>query len=237
MDASAWLGMVYLAKRLSAVSCGVVDEGWLSKPNFLAVDLAVDPAVADSARIYVSAGQGMRASLARNADFFPHHGRQAILGNSAPQALDIHHPLASPALWWVTTAVVALTIAVFALHRHLRSHHLRSRVRYDLLPTATFEPSMPGVVGFAHQLGRVRPVHGWVPKSAVGVRIGFSTDDQFGKMTMSVEGRKAITGVINKLVYPQVEIRRSSPAVETGQGETAPVGEGEVSSVANERAR
>ncbi|WP_409494715.1 hypothetical protein [Amycolatopsis sp. cmx-11-12] len=140
---------------------------------------------------------------------FP-HGCQAIQGTSAPKALDIHHVLAEPALWWVTTAVVAILIAVFVLHRHLRSHHLRSRVSYDLLPTATFDPSLQGVLAFAHQLGRVRPVHGWVPKSAVGVRVRFSTDEVFGKLTMSVEGRESITGVINKLTYPEVEIRRNA---------------------------
>ncbi|WP_410665283.1 hypothetical protein [Amycolatopsis sp. lyj-84] len=126
-----------------------------------------------------------------------------------PKALDPHHVLAEPALWWVTAAVVAILIAVFVLHRHFRSHHLRSRVRFDLLPTATFDPSLQGVLSFAHQLGRVRPVHGWVPKGAVGVRIRFSTDEYLGKMTMSVEGRESITGVINKLSYPEVEIRRS----------------------------
>ncbi|UOZ07018.1 hypothetical protein [Amycolatopsis sp. WQ 127309] len=39
------------------------------------------------------------------------------------------------------TSVVAILIAVFVLHRHIRSHHLRFRVRFDLLPTATFDPS------------------------------------------------------------------------------------------------
>ncbi|UUV29887.1 hypothetical protein NQK81_34770 [Amycolatopsis roodepoortensis] len=140
---------------------------------------------------------------------FP-HGRQAIQGTSAPKALDLHHVLSEPALWWVTTAVVAILIAVFVLHRHFRSHHLRSRVSYDLLPTATFDPSLQGVLAFAHQLGRVRPVHGWVPKAAVGVRVRFSTDEVFGKLTMSVEGRESITGVINKLTYPEVEIRRNA---------------------------
>ncbi|MFI7114953.1 hypothetical protein [Amycolatopsis sp. NPDC049868] len=139
---------------------------------------------------------------------FP-HGRQAIHGTSAPKALDLHHALTEPALWWVTAEVVAILIAVFVLHRHLRSHHLRSRVSYDLLPTATFDPSLQGVLAFAHQLGRVRPVHGWVPRSAVGVRVRFSTDEAFGKLTMSLEGRESITGVINKLTYPEVEIRRN----------------------------
>ncbi|MFD9961715.1 hypothetical protein [Amycolatopsis sp. NPDC058986] len=104
-----------------------------------------------------------------------------MMGNSAPQALDIHYLLASSALWWVTTAVVALTIAIIVLHRHFRSRHLRSKVGYDLLPTTSFDPSLQGVLGFAHQLGRVRPVHGWVPKAAVGVRIRFSTDDLTGR--------------------------------------------------------
>jgi hypothetical protein len=117
--------------------------------------------------------------------------------------------IASGAFWWVTTAVAATLIAVFVLHRHFRSHHLRSRVRFDLLPTATFDPSPQAVLAFAHQLGRARPVHGWVPRSVVGVRIRFSTDPEFGKMVMSVEGRESVTGVLNKLVYPDVAIRRT----------------------------
>ncbi|WP_410608392.1 hypothetical protein [Amycolatopsis sp. lyj-109] len=42
-------------------------------------------------------------------------------------------------------------------------------------------------------------------------------------MVMSVEGRESVTGVLNKLVYPDVEIRRV-------QGEAAVGDEGEVSS-------
>ncbi|SEF37132.1 hypothetical protein SAMN05421837_112245 [Amycolatopsis pretoriensis] len=155
------------------------------------------------------------------------HGRQAMLGNSAPKALRLGDVLTSGAFWWVTTAAVAILIAVFVLRRHLRSHHLRSRVRFDLLPTAGFDPSPQAVVGFAHQLGRVRPVRGWVPQSVVGVRIRFSTDPKFGKMVMSVEGRESVTGVLNKLVYPDVEVRRA-----TSDGETSPFGadEGDASS-------
>ncbi|MFJ4099909.1 hypothetical protein [Amycolatopsis japonica] len=182
-----------------------------------AVGLAVHPALSSPENAVVLAGQEVWTRQLGNADLFL-HGRQAIQGTSAPKALDIHHVLAEPALWWVTTAVVAILIAVFVLHRHLRSHHLRSRVSYDLLPTATFDPSLQGVLAFAHQLGRVRPVHGWVPKSAVGVRLQFSTDEAFGKLTMSVEGRESITGVINKLTYPEVEIRRNSG----DRGDTSP---------------
>jgi len=82
---------------------------------------------------------------------------------------------------------------------------------------------------WGHQLGRVRPVHGWVPKSVVGVR--FNTDEGFGKMVMSVEGRESVTGVLNKLVYPDVEIKRAVPA----RGQTSSVdGEGDVSSPSTE---
>jgi len=138
--------------------------------------------------------------------------------NGAPQALHTDHLLTSAALWWVTAAVVASLIAVFVLHRHIRSRHLRSRVRYDLLPTAAFDPSLPAVVAFAHQLGRARPVHGWVPRAVVGVRVRFSTDPEFGKMIMSLEGRESITGVLNKLSYPQVEIRRASKTEKSPSG-------------------
>jgi hypothetical protein len=143
------------------------------------------------------------------AGMFPGtHGRQAVLEHSAPKALRLGDVLASGAFWWVTTAAAAILIAVFVLHRHFRSRHLRSRVRFELLPTATFDPSPLAVLAFAHQLGRVRPVHGWVPKAAVGVRIRFGTDAEFGKMVMCVEGCESVTGVLNKLVYPDVEIRR-----------------------------
>jgi hypothetical protein len=126
--------------------------------------------------------------------------------------------LASGAFWWVTTSATAILIAVFVLHRHFRSHHLRTRIRFDLLPTAGFDPSLQAVLAFAHQLGRVRPVRGWVPKSVVGVRIRFSTNAEFGKMVMSVEGRESVTGVLNKLVYPDVEIRRSGSQTSSVDG-------------------
>ncbi|MGW4524974.1 hypothetical protein [Amycolatopsis sp. NPDC004378] len=178
------------------------------------------------------AGQAEKPWPAPNADMFPGtRGRQAVLEHRAPQALRPGDLLASGAFWWVTTAVVAILIAVLVLHRHFRSHHLRSRVRFDLLPTASFDPSSQAVRSFAHQLGRVRPVRGWVPKSAVGVRIRFSTEPEFGTMLMSVEGRESVTGVLNKLSYPDVEIRRVVP-----EGETATVdGEGDASSPSTAR--
>lgn len=189
-----------------------------------AVGIAVHPALTSPDVAIVLAGQAVWAGHPRNPDLFP-QGRQAIQGTSAPKALDLHHVLAEPSSWWVTTAVAAILIAVFVLHRHLRSHHLRSRVRYDLLPTATFDPTPQGVLAFAHQLGRVRPVHGWVSKSAVGVRVRFGTDDVLGKLTMSLEGRESITGVINKLTYPEVEIRRDV----ADRGELTSEAEGELS--------
>ncbi|SFW88617.1 hypothetical protein [Amycolatopsis australiensis] len=48
---------------------------------------------------------------------------------------------------------------------------------------------------------------------------------------MSVEGRESVTGVLNKLVYPDVEIRRAA-----SQGEVSSVGgEGDVSSAPKEQ--
>ncbi len=174
------------------------------------VGACVGGAYARSGQERLHADRTLFFGLAPNADMFPGtHGRQVMLGNSAPKALRLGDVLTSGAFWWVTTAAVAILIAVFVLHRHLRSRHLRSRVRFELLPTATFDPSPQAVLAFAHQLGRVRPVRGWVPKSVVGVRIRFSTDSEFGKMVMSVEGRESVTGVLNKLVYPDVEIRRT----------------------------
>lgn len=187
-----------------------------------AVGYAVGCVTQLSGRNGFLAGQNTWKGACSTADLFPYrHGRQVMPGNCAPQALDLHHPLTSGAVWWVTAALLAIGIAVLVLHRHFRSHHLRSRIRYDLLPTAGFDPAHQAVVGFAHQLGRVRPVHGWVPRAAVGVRILFSTDRDDGKLIMSVEGRTSITGVINKLVYPQVEMRRNS-----AEGETSGHGEG-----------
>ncbi|MFI6031360.1 hypothetical protein [Amycolatopsis magusensis] len=178
--------------------------------NF-AFDPAFDPAFENPGRIGVSAAQVTRIHLAQNADSFSHHARQGMPKNSAPQALDLATLLTWDAVWWVTTALIAILIAVYGLHHHIRSHHLRSRVQYNFLPTATFDPSNQAVLNFAHQLSRVRPIRGWVPKSAVGVRIRFATEPKFGKMIMSVEGRKSISGVINKLAYPQVEGRLRSP--------------------------
>lgn len=196
------------------------------------VGLDVGGAFAGVGQRWPCRGRVAIVCLAPNADMFPGtRGRQVTLEHSAPKALRLGDVLASGAFWWVTTAAVAILIAVFVLHRHLRSRHLHSRVRFDLLPTAGFDPSPQAVVGFAHQLGRVRPVRGWVPRSVVGVRIRFSTEPEFGKMVMSVEGRESVTGVLNKLVYPDVEIRRAK-----AEGDVPPVGgEGDVSSSSGHR--
>ncbi|MGC7096720.1 hypothetical protein ACPZ19_18765 [Amycolatopsis lurida] len=177
----------------------------------LAFDPAFDPAFENLGGFGVSAAQAPRGSLAQKSDSFSHHARQGMPENSAPQALDLSALLTWDAVWWVTTALIAILIAVSVLHHHIRSHHLRSRVQYDFLPTTTFDPTNQAVLNFAHQLSRVRPIHGWVPKSVVGVRIRFATEPEYGKMIMSVEGRKSISGVINKLAYPQVEGRLRSP--------------------------
>jgi hypothetical protein len=58
--------------------------------------------------------------------------------------------------------------------------------------------------------------------------VRFGTDAEFGKMVISVEGRESVSGVLNELVYPDVEIRRSG-------GQTSSVdGEGDVSSPSTE---
>ncbi|WP_410625897.1 hypothetical protein [Amycolatopsis sp. cmx-8-4] len=131
-------------------------------------------------------------------------GRQVTLEHSAPKALRLGDLLASGAFWWVTTAAVAILIAVFVLHRHIRSHHLRSRVRFDLLPTATFDPSPRAVLGFAHQSGRVRPVQGWVPTSPRRGAGPVQHGSGVRKMVMSVEGRQSVTGVLDEPAYPDV---------------------------------
>jgi hypothetical protein len=138
-------------------------------------------------------GRGQVFGLAPNADMFPGtHSRQAVLEHSAPKALRLGDLLASGALGWVTTAVAAILIAVSVLHRHFRSRHLRCRVRFELLPTVSFDPS---------------------PRA---VRIRFGTDAEFGKMVMGVEGRESVTGVLTKLTYPDVEIRRVRGEVTVG---------------------
>lgn len=187
-------------------------------------------------------GQAAWVALAPNADFFPlTHGRWAVVkSQSAPQALRLGFALDSAMLWWVTTGLVALVIAVLVLLRHFRSHLLRSRVSYDLLPTTTFDPSLDAVRAFGHQLGRARPVHGWLPSSLSAVRVRFRTDDQ-GKLIMGIEGRESITGVLNRTPYSHVELLRR--VEQADGGEPAPVasggefsstrdGEGEVASPA-----
>jgi hypothetical protein len=65
------------------------------------------------------------------------HGRQGMLVSSAPKALRLGDLPAGGALWWVTTGAVAILIAVFVLHRHVRSHHLRSAFGSKLLPNGS----------------------------------------------------------------------------------------------------
>src|SRR6266536_6478887 len=99
MDAGVLFGAVRTRVDRGGLLHGEADRGWRLELS----GLAVDPAVAESAKSGLLTGRPGRLGVARNADFFPHDGRQAIPGNSAPKALDTHHLLASPALWWVTT--------------------------------------------------------------------------------------------------------------------------------------
>ena len=79
----------------------------------LAVDLAVDPAVADSAKIDIRAGRGGWACLALNADFFPHHGRRPSW-ETVRRRRSISHRAHEVRAVVVTTAAAALTIAVLS---------------------------------------------------------------------------------------------------------------------------
>jgi hypothetical protein len=107
-----------------------------------------------------------------------------------------------------------------AVHAVLRRYHTATNapipanffhvdVRERVAQTRTHpRRRRPQTLGRAQ--GRARAVrHGWVPQSVVGVRIRFSTDPEFRKVVMSVEGRQSVTGVLNKLVCPDVEILRS----------------------------
>lgn len=194
------------------------------------------PSAAD---VGIFPGQAAWVTLALNADFFPlTRGPWAVVkSQSAPQALRLGFVLDSAMLWWVTTGLVALVIAVLVLLRHFRSHLLRSRVSYDLLPTTTFDPSLDAVRAFGHQLGRARPVRGWLPSSLTAVRVRFRTDDQ-GKLIMGIEGRESITGVLNRTPYSHVELRRRvehdggglAPIASGGEVSSTQDGEGEVAS-------
>ncbi|WP_239070503.1 hypothetical protein [Amycolatopsis sp. SID8362] len=130
----------------------------------------VGPAFAGIDGRALQPGRRGESGLSANADMFPGtHGRQAVLEHRAPKALRLGDLVVRGAFWWVTAVAAAILIAVFVRHRHLRSRHLRIRVRFDLLPTSAFDPSLQSCAGVRASAGtsvtRARVMSSFIPTS------------------------------------------------------------------------
>jgi hypothetical protein len=93
----------------------------------------------------------------------------------------------------------------------LARRQLANRVVYDLLPSASFDPSPEDVARFAHQLARTRPAVAWLrPRRGASVRIRLHTDAE-GRLSYQVSGPASAGSVLRHQSYAQVELREALP--------------------------
>lgn len=109
--------------------------------------------------------------------------------------------------WWLVTAAVcgaSVCAAGWVWWRRRAARELRRRVTFDLVPAATFDPSLEEVTRRAAQLGRVSAASGVLPRRAAAVR--FRTACVEGKLASQVEGPARAAGVLRLSPYPQVQV-------------------------------
>ncbi len=130
--------------------------------------------------------------------------------------------------WAMAPAAVlaAVLVAVKLVRVRLVRRQLARRVGYDLLPSASFDPSPEDVARFAHQMARTRPAVAWLrPRRGASVRVRLHTDAE-GRLSYQVSGPSSAGSVLRHQSYAQVELREAGtndPGQETGQS-SRPVG-------------
>jgi hypothetical protein len=116
-------------------------------------------------------------------------------------------------------SAIAALLAV--LRRVLTRRALRSRVRFELLPADTFDPSLDAIRRFAMQLARTRRgfLFGWLERPGSAVRI-LIAPDQRGVLHYRLEvperARVALEAALS--AYSQLEVRECDPAGPSGEG-------------------
>ena len=119
-----------------------------------------------------------------------------------------------------SVAVLAVLVAARVLRQILVRKELARRVTYDLLPSASFDPSAEDVARFAHQLARTRPAVAWLrSRRGAAVRIRLYTDAE-GRLSYQVSGPSPAGSVLRHQSYAQVELR----AATVGEGTDDPGG-------------
>ena len=123
----------------------------------------------------------------------------------------------------VLASIAAVGIAVLAARAALVRRTLRSRVRVELLPSEAFDPQLEGVVRFASQLARTRPmVLGWLDRPASAVRLQLATGpDGLVHYTAEVprRGLSALQAALG--AYDQLEVRPVQPDAKVAEREGA----------------
>lgn len=111
----------------------------------------------------------------------------------------------------VATALVAVWGGIAVVKSWRLRHSLKSRVRFQMLPTDSFDPHPEDVVRFGFQLARVRSVTGrFGSRGARAVRVRLGTEA--GRLGVWVEGPERSASVLRHQGYGQVELRRVDEA-------------------------
>ncbi len=114
----------------------------------------------------------------------------------------VAHPLAVVALVLAGSCVVAVRLL-------LTRRTLRSRVRLEVLPSETFDPSPEAVVRFVSQLARLRPaIGGWLDPRARALRVLIESDPA-GRLRYSLEVPAQAQGLLRTALgaYDEIDLR------------------------------
>ncbi len=118
-------------------------------------------------------------------------------------------------------SAIAALLAV--LRRVLARRALRSRVRFELLPADTFDPSLDAIRRFAMQLARTRRgfLLGWLERPGSAVRILIAPDPRgvlHYRLEVPERARTALEAALS--AYSQLEVRECEPAGTSGRRAT-----------------
>ncbi|MEX0657692.1 MAG: hypothetical protein WD080_01025 [Egibacteraceae bacterium] len=116
--------------------------------------------------------------------------------------------LATPGVVRTVVAIVAVTVvlAMFRRHRTRRALRPAQRVRFEVLPTDTFDPSPEEIDRYAAQLARTRrAIRRGTHRSAHAVRLRLDAEGD-GAIRYRLEGHRRAASILGNPGFHEVEI-------------------------------
>lgn len=116
--------------------------------------------------------------------------------------------LATPGVVRTVLVIVAVTVVLAVVRRHLTRRALRpaQRVRFEVLPTDTFDPSPEEIDRYAAQLARTRrALRRGTHRSAHAVRLRLDAEGD-GTIRYRLEGHRRASSILGSAGFHEIEL-------------------------------